>query len=324
MLTIRTLRRERGLTLIDLARLSGIPARTLSAIEHGLERLEPQRAVQLAAVFEVPPETLRLSYTRPSAVGPVYPGWVGPAFALLVVALLTMVLMVGQASASAPATAASDEPSIPLVASPEPTGTPGLEATEITAALSELFPGAAFAPDLGPSPVATGESAPEQAAVVPVQDVPTPMPVSPDPLGCPLLAEPSHIVVTQGYGVGTHAPASVWGGIDLGIDSNGDGSAEPDASRGTIVLATNGGIAHVWMGSWPGGNFVKIEDPATGWSTAYGHLDTVIIQEGQTITTGTPIGTVGSTGFSSGPHLHYEIWRYGENRDPMAVTRCWS
>jgi murein DD-endopeptidase MepM/ murein hydrolase activator NlpD len=142
------------------------------------------------------------------------------------------------------------------------------------------------------------------------------------PRGCPVLAGAGRVVITQGYGVGTHAPASVWGALDLGIDGDGDGFAEPDTTRGATVVATQGGTAHGFMGSWPGGNFVRVTDEASGWSTAYGHLDTVAVADGQLLADGAPIGTVGSTGFATGPHLHYEVWHGGENVDPTGLIGC--
>ncbi|HWQ15112.1 MAG TPA: helix-turn-helix transcriptional regulator, partial [Roseiflexaceae bacterium] len=59
MLTIQALRRSRGITLIDLALLSGIPARTIAAIECGLHHLDQRTREQLAHVFAVPPESLQ-------------------------------------------------------------------------------------------------------------------------------------------------------------------------------------------------------------------------------------------------------------------------
>lgn len=123
--------------------------------------------------------------------------------------------------------------------------------------------------------------------------------------------------------MGTHAPASAWGAIDLGIDGDGDGEAEPDSTRGTFVLATHDGVADVWMNSWPGGNFVRVVNEESGWSTAYAHLDGVAVADGQSLTAGTPLGTVGTTGLSSGPHLHYEVWLRGRNLDPTAIAPCW-
>jgi murein DD-endopeptidase MepM/ murein hydrolase activator NlpD len=44
---------------------------------------------------------------------------------------------------------------------------------------------------------------------------------------------------------------------------------------------------------------------------------------GQVVLAGDTIGTVGSTGQTSGPHLHYEVWHDDENVDPTGLVSCW-
>lgn len=122
-------------------------------------------------------------------------------------------------------------------------------------------------------------------------------------------------VITQGYGVGSHAPASVWGGIDLAIDGNGDGNADPEGTWRAPVYATHDGIARVRPNTWPGGNYLAIENDR--YKTAYAHLDSYAVVDGQPVVRGQVIGYVGSTGMSSGPHLHYEVWENGVNRNPL-------
>jgi murein DD-endopeptidase MepM/ murein hydrolase activator NlpD len=72
------------------------------------------------------------------------------------------------------------------------------------------------------------------------------------------------------------------------------------------VLATAGGT--VARSGWSGdyGNVVEIDHP-TGYRTVYGHLDVILARAGQTVKRGDQIGLVGSTGRSTGPHLHYEF-----------------
>lgn len=72
------------------------------------------------------------------------------------------------------------------------------------------------------------------------------------------------------------------------------------------VLATAAGtvIRSGWSGDY--GNLVEIDHPA-GYRTVYGHLDVILAKEGQSVKRGDRIGLVGSTGRSTGPHLHYEI-----------------
>ncbi|HMP42681.1 MAG TPA: M23 family metallopeptidase, partial [Roseiflexaceae bacterium] len=142
------------------------------------------------------------------------------------------------------------------------------------------------------------------------------------PRGWPLVPGNGMIVITQEYGVGTHAPAAIWGGIDLAVDSDGDGFAEPAATSGVPVLATHDGVALVRPGTWPAGNYVRIINEEAGWSSAYAHLGAIDVRDGQRVRAGDLIGIIGSTGQASGPHLHYEIWRDGENIDPLPFVAC--
>ncbi len=130
-----------------------------------------------------------------------------------------------------------------------------------------------------------------------------------NPLGVP------NTVMTQGYGVGSHAPAAVWGGVDLAIDGNGDGAGDPDGTWEAPIYATQAGIAHLHPDSWPGGNYLAIE--SEHFKIAFAHLKAYAVQDGQQVERGQVIGYVGSTGQSSGPHLHYEIWQDGINVNPL-------
>ena len=139
------------------------------------------------------------------------------------------------------------------------------------------------------------------------------MPASERPFGNPL--RDRRAVITQGYGVGTHAPAETWGGIDLAIDGNGDGRADPNDTWRVPVYATHDGIARVRSNTWPGGIYLAIENGR--YKTAYAHLDSYAVVDGQAVTRGDVIGYIGSTGMSTGPHLHYEVWESGINRNPL-------
>ena len=87
------------------------------------------------------------------------------------------------------------------------------------------------------------------------------------------------------------------------------------AKRGTPVYATGDGVikTSTYFGSY--GNYIEI-DHGYGLVTVYGHLNKRVVKKGMKITRGTKIGTVGNTGKSTAPHLHYEIKEKGRNKNP--------
>lgn len=322
--TLRTLRRNRGLTLTDLALLTGVPARNLGAIELGILTLDSVTRAQLASVLAVAPETFPVA--RHIAVQPPRLFDLQRLTAPLVIMLTTTALTTSLLShiGSPPVPSLSVEPpSAPPAAPVErlPAAAPvggALPVTMITAAILDTATDPQFHQETSPSLPLKESAAPvvEQASVAPVTTIGAKYGDRDAPRGYPLIAPVGQIVVTQAYGEGTHAPAAIWGALDFAIDGDGDGYTEPGTTRGAPVIATHDGIARVYPGSWPGGNFVRIENHETGWVTAYGHLESIMVGEGQVVPRGTQIGTIGSTGYATGPHLHYEIWRQGINIDP--------
>jgi murein DD-endopeptidase MepM/ murein hydrolase activator NlpD len=93
------------------------------------------------------------------------------------------------------------------------------------------------------------------------------------------------------------------------------------AEHGTIVRAAAPGkvVTSAHTGGY--GNMVEI-DHGNGLSTRYAHLSTLLVDEGETIAAGTSIGRVGSTGRSTGPHLHYEIRISDDAVDPQRFLRA--
>jgi murein DD-endopeptidase MepM/ murein hydrolase activator NlpD len=84
---------------------------------------------------------------------------------------------------------------------------------------------------------------------------------------------------------------------------------------GSTVAATAAGIV-VWAGPRGGyGNMVEI-DHGYGFHTRYGHLSSILVREGSRVQQGTAVGRLGSTGRSTGPHVHYEVWLAQTVRDP--------
>jgi murein DD-endopeptidase MepM/ murein hydrolase activator NlpD len=93
------------------------------------------------------------------------------------------------------------------------------------------------------------------------------------------------------------------------------------ASMGDPVRATANGkvVSAGWSGGY--GRMVEI-DHGNGLSTRYGHLSAINVSVGQSIKIGQVVGEVGSTGRSTGPHLHYETRIDGEAVDPQKFLRA--
>jgi murein DD-endopeptidase MepM/ murein hydrolase activator NlpD len=68
------------------------------------------------------------------------------------------------------------------------------------------------------------------------------------------------------------------------------------------------------------GNVVEI-DHGRGDTTLYAHLSRVDVRQGQVVERGQRIGAVGSTGWATGPHLHFEFKERGVHKDPLEVAR---
>jgi murein DD-endopeptidase MepM/ murein hydrolase activator NlpD len=94
-----------------------------------------------------------------------------------------------------------------------------------------------------------------------------------------------------------------------GIDIGGLG-------YGANILAADGGTVITSDYSSSYGNYVTISH-GNGYTTLYAHMSKRLVSKGDTITKGQIIGLVGSTGLSTGPHLHFEIWKDGSRVDPL-------
>ena len=89
------------------------------------------------------------------------------------------------------------------------------------------------------------------------------------------------------------------------------------APFGTAVFAARSGRV-TWAGWWAGGygNLVSVA-LGSGVRTMYAHLSSIAVRRGQRVATGTLLGRVGSTGLSTGPHLHFELRLRGAAIDPL-------
>jgi len=121
---------------------------------------------------------------------------------------------------------------------------------------------------------------------------------------------PGFTRVTSGFGMRTHP---IFGGrrMHTGVDIAGAGI------NGAAVVAAGDGkvIAVGWRGGY--GNTIII-DHGDGVTTLYAHLQgNIQVSIGQQVTAGQRIGSVGSTGNSTGPHLHWEVRVNGQPRNPM-------
>ena len=90
--------------------------------------------------------------------------------------------------------------------------------------------------------------------------------------------------------------------------------------EGTPILAAmSGKIADVGYNRTYG-NYIIINH-GNGYQTLYAHMSKTIATKGQYVTQGTKIGLVGSTGYSTGPHLHFMVYKNGNRIDPMTVLK---
>lgn len=130
---------------------------------------------------------------------------------------------------------------------------------------------------------------------------PTALPLPDDwPYGSGNFAWPVYGWLTQGYHVGHRA-------IDVAAPL---GTAVTAADRGVVIRAGWSTVGY--------GQFVII-DHQIDYITLYAHLSEILVEEGQVVKQGDLLGRVGSTGNSTGPHLHFEIRDFGRRVDPLTL-----
>lgn len=128
----------------------------------------------------------------------------------------------------------------------------------------------------------------------------------------PLARPTSGTVQSSGFGVRSD-PFTGEGAFHSGLDFAGP--------RGTPVDATADGVVSFvgWRQGY--GNSVEI-DHGHGFKTRYGHLSAIDVGVGGKVSVGQRIGAIGSTGRSTGDHLHYEVWVDGRARNPLRFVRA--
>ena len=67
------------------------------------------------------------------------------------------------------------------------------------------------------------------------------------------------------------------------------------------------------------GNFIKLQH-AGNIASGYGHMSSFAVRAGERVRQGQVIGYVGSTGLSTGPHLHWEVWKNGQAVNPKSIS----
>jgi len=86
-----------------------------------------------------------------------------------------------------------------------------------------------------------------------------------------------------------------------------------------VKAAMDGRIAETGYSSVYG-NFIIMTHPES-YQTLYAHLNAIKVRQGQTITQGTTIGLLGSTGYSTGPHVHFGVFKNGKAIDPLKILK---
>ena len=122
--------------------------------------------------------------------------------------------------------------------------------------------------------------------------------------GIKLAVQPVSGVITSRYGVSSRIRKSTHTGLDIAAST---GTPIKVIADGTVTCAS-------YQGSY--GKLVKI-DHGNGLETWYGHTSKMYVSVGQKVTAGDVIAAVGSTGNSTGPHLHLEIRINGEHVNPQ-------
>lgn len=122
---------------------------------------------------------------------------------------------------------------------------------------------------------------------------------------------PGHYRITSPYGGRIHPITGVWsthGGTDIA------------APNGTPIVSSNDGVVIYAGYHYSYGNYI-IVDHGGGIATLYAHCSKLLAWNGQAVTKGETIALIGSTGESTGNHIHYEVRVNGVRKDPMGYLK---
>jgi murein DD-endopeptidase MepM/ murein hydrolase activator NlpD len=212
--------------------------------------------------------------------------------AALLSATLGAALAVGVAGGTAAAAAdrsASLEKSAQSPTPPDTDTEPGTDFTIAAASPSE---------SLSAGPLSAGPPSAGPPSAGPLSAVPALRREKPKPKPKPVVTTSASWVNPNPAGTVTSCFGQRWGRLHAGVDIAGpDGSPILAAGAGVVVRA---GVAEGY------GNAVLI-DHGNGYLTHYGHMSAIGVTVGQHVTAGEQIGAEGSTGHSTGPHLHFEV-----------------
>jgi murein DD-endopeptidase MepM/ murein hydrolase activator NlpD len=117
------------------------------------------------------------------------------------------------------------------------------------------------------------------------------------------------LAVSSPFGPRNHPVTGIWG-FHAGVDLTSPHGAPVMAARSGVVAETGNDATM--------GNYILL-DHSGGFTTFYAHLSTIAVSLMDSVRSGMIIGTVGSTGITTGSHLHFEIRQDNDPRDPMKL-----
>ncbi len=175
------------------------------------------------------------------------------------------------------------------------------------AAMLIIHPAVTRTDSVAPSPVAAVKPHTEEIAKYSLETYED-VPEDTDSAETAEAAAGDDLFIMPAQGVLTSPFGSRWGRQHTGIDIG--------AQQGTDVVAAKSGLV-IYSGWADGYGYYIILDHGDGLKTAYGHCSTLFVNEGDYVLKGQKIAGVGSTGNSTGPHLHFEV-KYGDvYQDPL-------